>query len=159
MALDAFIFCNCFETKRLKEKPPVDIDLFVSEYGSIEWNSIDLQTDLILDQWVAFRACEHQNGVLLHHYLGNIALIALLRSELKIESHKFPILLEKVLFCGTHCGDFLPFADVELLKTEVSQLSKHISLTNEDQHFVNEFQKKMEELIAASISVQKPISF
>ncbi len=159
MALDAFVFCNCFETKRLKEKPPVDIDLFVSEYGSIEWNFIDLQTDLILDQWIAHSACENQNSVLLHHYLGNIALIALLRSELAIESHKFPVLLEKVLYSGTHCGDFLPFADVELLKIEVSQLSNHISLTKVDQHFVNEFQKKMEELIAASLLVQKPISF
>jgi hypothetical protein len=81
MGLDAVVYCDCFERGRLREPPPPGCNLSVSDDGSLLCGSEDLEVQLAFDQWQLERACEHELGVLLHHYIGNIALVAALRDE------------------------------------------------------------------------------
>ena len=61
------------------------------------------------DQWLA-ESCEHE-GFILSFFLGNITKVGNLRSFLRHLQGKpgprFPILLEKVLYDGTHTGDWI----------------------------------------------------
>jgi hypothetical protein len=84
--------------------------------------SDDLPVELAFDQWRQTRACEHEDGILVHHYIGNIALVGFLRNELQRASDQFPMILEKVLYNGTHCGDFIAVADLPRLRSEVVAL-------------------------------------
>jgi hypothetical protein len=160
MGLDASVYCDCFERGRLKSAPPSGT-LIVDPSGSLEHHgSLDsVEAELLWDQWRLDQACEHSGGVLMHHYLGNIALIALLRSELNRDASRFPILLGKVFYNGTHCGDFLGTDMVPALKAEVEGLAKFKYSTEKAQEYMAYFQKQMLELISASISVNKPITF
>src|SRR5437773_8809051 len=106
MGLDATVYCNCFETDRLKELPPDSTIIYVSADGSLDCRSDNMEVLLAFDQWLQNHACEHESGIFIHHRIGNIALVGLLREELRRESNKFPILLEKVLYNGVHAGDY-----------------------------------------------------
>ena len=47
------------------------------------------------------------SGILLHHRIGNLAQVGLLRRELERETPTFPLLLMKVLYSGTHAGNLV----------------------------------------------------
>lgn len=113
---------------------------------------------LRFDEW-RYSACEHPNGVLLHHRLGNISLIGLLRSELQREASRFPILLGRVVYSGTHGGDYIPFEMVPKLQAELDGLNTFKCSEKESEVYIFEFRRQMLELVAASLSVQKPIVF
>src|SRR6185436_14322396 len=106
MGLDAFVHCNCFETRDLKEGPPYPDLISVNADGSLEFHSADLETLIALDEWLNHRACAHQSGILLHHRIGNVAMVGLLRTELAREPEKFPLILKQILYSGTHSGDY-----------------------------------------------------
>jgi hypothetical protein len=157
MGLDARVYCNCFETGKIKESPPESVLVFVTDDGSLECKSEDLDILLAFDQWLRFRACAHQDGILVHHRIGNIALVELLHKELKVEVESYPILLERVLYSGAHTGDYLAFADVENLRAEINNLSALQHTAN--QSLITTFQRQMQELVAAALSTGNPISF
>jgi hypothetical protein len=114
---------------------------------------------LEFDQWLLHRACEHEDGVLLHHRIGNIALVSLLHSELSREAEKFPIVMEKILYSGTHAGDYLALDIVENLKAELDHLGELVCSNERSQKFVDEFRQQLIELVKAALEVRKPISF
>jgi len=76
------VYCSCFETGTLNEPPPYPDLISVGPDGSLEFKSQDLDVLLELDQWLLNRACAHKNGTLLHHRIGNMAQVGLLRGEL-----------------------------------------------------------------------------
>jgi hypothetical protein len=159
MGLDATVYCNCFESRKLKVLP-LFIDLiFVDSDGSLACKSEDLDTLLEFDQWLYSRACEHKNGILLHHRIGNIALVALLRKELSPESEKFPIILQKIIYNGIHGGDYLSLTFIENLQNELDYLTDFICSSEGNQAFVNDFRRQLIELTNAALQVGKPISF
>jgi hypothetical protein len=161
MGLDAQVYCDCYEKGRLREPPPRDVSLRVELDGSLgrERDNGSLEDDVAWDEWREQRACEHHGGVLLHHRLGNISLIGLLRAELQREPGDFPLLLTKVLYSGSHCGDFLPVDSVLTLQQEVEALSGLRCSTPDADRFMAGFRAQMLELIAASLSVRMPIVF
>jgi hypothetical protein len=75
MGLDATVYCNCFEMGMLREPPPCPDIVHVTPDGSLDCKSDDLDTLLSFDRWLLERACEHENGILLHHRIGNLALV------------------------------------------------------------------------------------
>src|ERR1700755_1448803 len=107
MGLDAPVYCDCYESGRLREPPPNPDLISVVPDGSLDCRSDDLDTLLEFDRWLLERDCEHENGVLLHHRIGNLAQVTLLRGELNREAGKVPIVLEKVVYSDTHAGDYL----------------------------------------------------
>ncbi len=161
MSLDACVYCDCYEKGRLRERPPVGVSLRVEPDGSLGRGRDEgtLEADLAWDQWRGQLACEHPSGILLHHRLGNISLIGLLRSELQREAARFPILLTKVLYSGSHAGDYLAVQEVPALQREIEALAHFRCTTREAEGFLSDFRLQMAELAAASLSVSKPIVF
>ena len=133
MGLDAAVYCNCFESGKLKEPPPCPTLISIAPDGSLDCRSEELDTLLEFDQWLLNRACEHGNGILLHHRIGNMAQVALLRNELNREAEKFPVLLGKVLYNGTHGGDYLSLDDVKELQGELNHLDKFACSSKKNQ--------------------------
>ena len=159
MGLDATVYCNCFESNKLKELPPYPDLAFVTRDGSLDCKSEDLDILIEFDQWLFNRACEHEDGVLLHHRVGNIALVSLLYSELSRGAEMFPVILQKILYSGTHAGDYLSLDVVESLKIELDYLGYFVCSSERSQEFVNEFHQHLVELVKAALEVKKPISF
>ncbi len=160
MGLDACVYCDCFEKGKLLSHPPVGFATQVEPDGSLGPGRDDYSLEQILawDQWCG-RGCEHARGMLLHHRLGNIALIGSLRAELKREPERFPILLNKVVYSGSHAGDFLPVDTVKDLEKELEQLASFKCQSKKSDKFMAQFRLQMLELVAASLSVMKPIAF
>ena len=158
MGLDATVYCDCFETRNLKEPAPCQ-NVFVSADGSLECPSKDLDELLTFDQWLLHRACAHPDGILFHHRVGNLAQVELLRSELESEGEMFPVLLGKVLHSGTHAGDHLSSEDIVEMQRELGKLTKLICSTEMNQVYVDRFREQMIELAGVALRVGKPISF
>ena len=156
MGLDATVNCNCFELGLHKEQPPCTV--VVTADGSLDCKSNDLDTQLSFDKW-QLHACEHESGILLHHRIGNIAQVGLLRSELKQDELKFPILLTKVLYNGIHSGDYLTSTDIDDLQLELDNLRSWLCSTPSNQEYIDWFRQQMTELVEAATKVRKPISF
>jgi hypothetical protein len=161
MGLDACVYCDCYEKGRLRTLPLDGVSLYVTPYGALECDSKHMSIDAVLafDQWQAFSACEHEESVLLHHYLGNISLVALLRSELQREPSRFPVLLTKVVYSGAHCGDYLTFETIPPLQRELESLADFECSTREADEFMAQFRTQMSELATTALSVAKPIAF
>src|SRR5688500_14890311 len=111
MGLDACVHCNCFETGKLNTDPPELGRVLLMEDGSLDYQCDNLEQTMAFDRWLRNDACSHRNGILFHHYLGNISLVAFIRNELARDD-QFPILLKKVVYSGTHAGDWLNFETV-----------------------------------------------
>jgi hypothetical protein len=161
MGLDAFVYCDCYEKGRLREPPPSGVLLRVEPDGWLgpEHDDGTLESGLAWDRWREQRACEHVSGILLHHRLGNIALVGLLRAELRRETDHFPILTAKVIYSGSHTGDFLAVETIPALQRELELLREFQCTTRESADFMSEFREQMSELATVALSVGKPISF
>ncbi len=159
MGLDATVYCDCYEIGKLGEPPPDPTSIYVAPDGSLACRSDDLETLIAFDQWLRERACEHKDGVLLHHYIGNIALVALLREELSERANEFPILLGKVVYDGVHAGDYLSQEDIKNALRELILLSEFTTADDKRQLYVKNFYQQMRVLIESALSAGKPISF
>ncbi len=159
MGLDAVVYCSCFEAGRLRTPPPHGVEVYVGDDGSLDCRGECPEAALVFDAWCYKEACDHENGVLLHRRLGNISLVGLLREELGHQAKAFPALLSKVLYSGTHCGDWLTAEEVRTVQMELGQLKKHCCESARAQELVDAFRQQMEELVACSLQVGKPIVF
>ncbi len=160
MSLDAFVFCDCFERGRLKEPPPAGCRIVVGTDGSVE--NVGEKTPegaLAFDDWRWYRMCEHPEGILLHHRIGNIALVSILRAELRRFPDRFPMILSKVVYNGIHASDFIPAQDVERLRPELKALAEVHSKDANVEWFLRSFEMQMSELVDCALRVDKPISF
>ncbi len=158
MGLDATVYCNCFERGLLKEPPPCST-VFVADNGSLDCGNEDLNTVLPFDEWCNDRACDHPSTILLHRRLGNTAQVGLLRRELQSAEATFPILLTKVLYSGTHAGDYLTLEDIASLEVELDQLGSFVCSVQPNQEYIDRFRQQMIELVDTAWRVTKPISF
>ena len=174
MGLDARVYCNCYETGKLREPPPYPDLIRIAEYGGLyfanpDWEQVKhlgwassewqaaINKDIEFDQWLALNACEHPDGVLVHHRIGNMWRVSDLRQELGREPQKFPAILGKVLYSGIHAGDYVK--DFEQLKIELGPLSAFRCSTSELDQYMQYFHQQMSELVAAALSVNKAICF
>jgi hypothetical protein len=156
MGHDACVYCDCYERGRLRTPPPQSELVYVDECGQVvDAPGADVEA---FDAWAA-TACEHPGGELIHHRLGNIALIEFLRAELSRSRGGFPILLNKVVYDGTHCGDHLDLPTVGFLGAEINSMRSLHCEDSEEEELLRTFERQMEELVAASLAVRKPIAF
>ena len=159
MGLDATVFCNCFELGLLKTPPLTEWGVYVVPEGHR-----DCASDLTSERKDAFYAwsdvaCEHEDGVALHHRIGNISGVAALREELSRAPEQFPLLLSKVLYNGTHAGDWLDVPTVEALQPELKHLSGLHAQDVDGEWFLRQFEQQMRELVACALNLRKPIVF
>ncbi len=157
MGLDAAVYCDCFEIGRLKELPPDLALVYVRANGSLDCRSKNAEVLSAFDAWLQKRACEHEEGVLVSHWIGNATHVGLLRGELEKDAKKFSVLLEKVLYSGTHTGDYLSGKEIFELQNELKVLAKFAARDKDTQSFIDEFRMQIVELADAALSVKKPI--
>ena len=97
--------------------------------------------------------------MLLHHYLGNITRVGLVRAALSRQPQLFPIILGKVIHNGIHAGDILTVQQVESLLPELEALATMTPSDERQAGCVRSFEQQLKELVAASLRLRKPISF
>jgi hypothetical protein len=158
MGLDATVYCDCMERGRLRTPPRPEWQVYIDESGARFPKTSGLEEDLAFDRWNV-TACSHEDGVLLHHWLGNMSAVGLIRATLADLQETFPLILSKVVHSGTHCGDHLPTGSLPQLAVEVQALSSVRPAKPLAAEWLRDFEKKMTELLAAANSVGKPISF
>jgi hypothetical protein len=159
MGLDAFVFCNCFETGQIKVEPNPEWGVIVTDDGQIECSSHDLDAQQAFEEWRMNEACQHKDCILLGHSIGNISWVASLRASLDGISIALPIILDKVLYSGSHCGDWLDISTVQDLQQELDAL-RHIHLQQpQDEDQLRTFARQMQELVEAALAAGNPICF
>ena len=158
MSLDAYVRCNCIRDGRAKPHPfPERLTFDDSGTPFLTGDPSEEEWDAH-DHWTA-ESCEH-GGYLLSLPLGNISRIAHLRTFLRGLQGKpgprFPILLEKVIYNGTHTGDWIPLEQSPALLKEVDTVlhSRDILASSEKEFFEN-----LKQLCEASIETRNPILF
>jgi hypothetical protein len=158
MGLDAVVFCNCYEKGTLKRQPPNPELVYVLPNGDLRCHSED---DEILERFDRWRsaACKHEDGMIAGDCLGNINHIGSMKSALRLTRVEFPILRKKVLFCGSHTGDFLKLADVEKLQVELDRLKSFRSGDKELDKDLQALRRQLLKLTRISLKIRKPIAF
>ena len=158
MTLDAHVRCRCIQDGLAKPHPlpgKLALDESSALYLTGEPSAEEYEAH---DRWLA-ESCEH-GGYLLSEFLGNITKIAHLRDFLKglqgSPGPRFPILLEEVIYDGTHSGDWLqPSMTAALLKEVETVLQSSDILTDNEKEFFT----SMKCLCEASIETGNPIVF
>ena len=158
MGLDARVRCNCVQEGKAKPHPFPD-RLRLDETGEPiltgDPSDDDLETH---EAWFA-KSCAH-DGYVASESLGNVTSVKHLREFLRglqgDPGPKFPLLLEKVLYNGTHTGDWIPTADSEALLREVQVVLQSSDILSEGE---KAFFNSMERLCQASLATGNPIVF
>lgn len=136
MGLDACVYCDCVEKELFKIPHPLPHLLLVDEAGCLCIASGNEAEQNLHEEWNWKHPCPYEDFVLIHHRLGNISLVDLIRHMMKaISKHpssEFPIIWSKAIYSGCHCGDFLTNDDVYQLQKELSLLTYPENLTDED---------------------------
>lgn len=158
MALDAFVFCDCFERDNLRSNPPGGMELRVAPNGDITSDPPDDSAWHAFIAWKLAKACLHQGMILVRHRLGNDTAISGIRSELQKDALRFPLLLEKVVYSGTHTCDWLPLSTLSRLTEELKQIDPDPAHTPAADA-LRLFKIQIAELIIAAQIAQKPICF
>jgi len=114
---------------------------------------IRLDLRLAHDKWHR-NSCAH-SGYLVDRRLGNISLVAYVREFLQSHSpNDFPLMLERVVYSGSHCGDWIALSDVPQLLAETRRLQ---GLTSDP--LILEFANDVAALAEASLATGNPIVF
>lgn len=167
MGLDAVIFCNCVETNKLKIPHPFPRLLRIAKNGSPEIRSKDTAKIEKHDAWMELPPCKHEGMMVDGDSLGNAGGVGViyeaLSSAQKPLRAQFSVLLNKVFYSGTHCGDFLTLAQVRKLDVELKQLRKlkltDLGIAKSDVKWVAEIISGLARLVKVAQRVGKPISF
>ena len=160
MGLHAVVYCDCFERGKVRELPPQPELVYVEPSGqvSFKWDAPNADQHRFYD-WLA-KACDHgPMGELVFHRLGNISLIAFLREILSKTPERFPVLLAKVLYDGTHGGDYLGLEEVSAVAAEVAALRAVGDTQPHNEALIRGFERQMSELVEAAQRLAKPIAF
>jgi hypothetical protein len=163
MSLNAVVYCDCIEKGRVTKPHPRPDLLFIDEKGAPDISSTDPLEIEAHDRWESLRPCQHEHFWLIEHWLGNVSLIGSIRAFLQQYSsdpaREYPVLWSKVIYDGSHTGDFLTIDAVRELSDEMDRLSSMEHLTTSDTSPLVELLRKLNDLVRASQSVNKPISF
>jgi hypothetical protein len=155
MGLDASVRCNCIKEGKALPHPFPELLAFdeTGEPTLRKEGQISLDLWAVHDEWYR-NSCSH-SGHLVDRRLGNIGLVAHVREFLQRNSpNDFPLLLERVVYSGAHCGDWLAAGDVPRLLAETRRLQ---GLTSDPLIF--QFTNDVTALAEASLATGNPIVF
>jgi len=155
MGLDASVRCNCIKEGKARPHPFPELLAF-DKTGEPTLKG-DRETNLKLwlkhEKWYR-DSCPHA-GYLVEKRLGNMTSVAYVRGFLENHSpNSFPLFLERVVYSGTHSGDWVTASDVPQLLTETRRLQ---GLTSDP--LILQFTNDVVELAEASIATGNPIVF
>lgn len=156
MGLDACVRCNCIQEGRAARHPLPELLRFDGDgepYLAPEEGISESQWAMH-NQWCK-AACPHADGYILSKRLGNISSIVHVRAFIELlPSTHWPLLLERVVYSGTHCGDSISRGDAAILAKEARLL-----LESACDPCVKEFAIDLIELTEASMATGNPILF
>ena len=105
-------------------------------------------------------ACEHEDCVLVDHYIGNATWVSRLRESLQeLNVTLLPIIMNEVIYSGTHCCDWLDIPPVEGLQHELYILADIHCSDEQDEARLRNFESQMRELVHAALKEMRPILF
>jgi hypothetical protein len=159
VALNAVVFCNCFEKGRLREPPPVGCRLAVVDDGSLVCGNGDFFVQAAFANWLHDRACDHFDGRLVHLSLGDVEEIAALRAILKGTWTRCPTLFSRVLQYRTHESEVIAPHELGTLRAEVTALGDIHLQDREMERLLRAFESRMAELLECAMFANKPIVF
>jgi hypothetical protein len=159
MRISATVFCNCFERRRLREPPPVGCRLAVAEDGSLLCGSGDLFVQAAFVHWLRDRACDHEDGRLVHRLLGEHAEIAAVRAILEEISSRFSMMLSRVLHLGDGETAIIALRELPALRAEVIAFGDVRSQHPDTEKTVRKFESRLAELVECAMFAEKPIAF
>jgi len=159
MSLDGYVRCTCIREGKLKKPHPFPARLTWDESNGPSLSGDPSEEEWEAhDQWVQ-NSCEHE-GFLVSEFLGNITRIQNVREFLRgLQGNpgpKFPILLKKVVYDGTHTGDWVPIKQTPALLKEVNLVLGSSDILTQGE---KEFFESMKRLCEASIATGNPIMF
>jgi hypothetical protein len=167
MGLDAHVRCNCAKEGKTKSFPfpgrlafeeSGEPYLLSANGGAGDMSaSTDMNELLRFDEWESAQGCEHE-GFLVKARIGNISYVGYIRGWINTEAgnakRQFPLLSEKVVYSGTHCGDWITSSDARGLLGELEMLNQ---FARDEYH--RAFIKTMNLLCEASLASGNPIVF
>jgi hypothetical protein len=160
MSLTGTVYCDCVEKNQLRIPHPLPELLFVDESGYPNIRSSDPHQEVLHDNWEAQNPCSHSGFRLAEYWLGNVASIGQIREKIdklsQLTKTSSRILTAKVIYSGSHSGDYLTPSEVVELGDELASMQKMESSKDPQ---LNEFVRKLEDLINKAMSVGKPIAF
>lgn len=156
MSLDAFVRCSCIRDGKGKPHPFAERLIF-DERGEPSLSGNPSEEDgEAHDRWLG-ESCEH-NGFLVGESLGSITLAKRLRDFLRglqgDPAPRFPILLKKVVYDGTHTGDWIGSKEAVRLLQEVDIVLHSSDILSQAE---KAFFTSMKRLCEASIAAGNPI--
>jgi hypothetical protein len=157
MGLDAFVYCDCFERDNLRCNPPAGVKVEVAPTGELACRTSDEKAWHAFSAWKRAKACPHEGMILIHHRLGSTSHIDNLRVGLQKQSGRFPIILHRILYCGSHTCDWIAFHQIPALTEELKHLNPQPSDPVADP--LRLFKIQMAELVIAAQMTRKPICF
>jgi hypothetical protein len=167
MGLDAVVFCNCVENKKIKVPHPFPRLLYVSSNGCPQIRTRDAIKIAAHDEWMEIPPCKHGSMQFDGCSLGSGGAAIVISAALYIAQEqakaKFPILLKKVFYSGTHTGDFLSLAQVRKLDVELKQFRKlkltDLGIGKKDAKWMSEIFDCLARIVKVALKVGKPIAF
>jgi hypothetical protein len=89
------------------------------------------------------------------HRLGNISEISTLREEAVRLVGPESVILQKILYSGTHCGDFILVDSIPILQVEIDLIRRAMKQSEQLRQFAN----SLEELVRTARNEGNPIVF
>ena len=158
MGLDAHVRCSCIRDGRARADPFPERLLFDEAAGPYLGGDPSLEDSITHDRWFD-DSCEH-HGYVISERLGNISMIAHIREFLVgLQGRprpRFPILLQQVVYDGTHSGDYISHEQAPTLLKEVEVVLQSADILDANE---KEFFTSLKRLCLASIETQNPIVF
>jgi|GEM_PF-670872 len=158
MTLDASVYCRCFEDGSMKSPPdPWQIEV-CHETGCRELanaREYSLDEEIRFDDWNV-TACDHEDGIAMHVFLGNITAVANIRGLLRSLMPPGSLLVEAVFYDGMHSGDQIKVDDLDPLRNEVAFVLPRL---NDDGARFRPLLEKFEQLIGLALELPRPIVF
>jgi hypothetical protein len=159
MTLDAWVFCDCLEKGRLREPPPPGCRLAVAGDGSLVCESGDFFVRAAFRQWLYSRACGHENGVLIHHSIGDTGEIRQLRAALGQLSERYHVLRSQVVLNARRAESIVAPEQLSALRAEVIALGDIRCGDREKDDLIRRFELQMIELVECATFANKPVVF
>jgi hypothetical protein len=136
---------------------PIPELLRIDENGGpyLAWEQGISKTQWTLHEQWSKKGCPHEDGCLVFKRLGNVSTVANVRAHLRpLAQTHFRLLMEKVVYSGTHGGDSISAGEAELLLREARLLVDGTS-----DPLIKQFAADMIELAEASMATGNPIVF
>jgi hypothetical protein len=158
MNLNGFLRCTGIRDGKAKPHPFSDRLIFDESGEPKPTGDPSGEAWAAREQWTG-GLCEHE-GYLLSLFLGDITRVGNLRSFLRhlrgTPGPRFPILLEKVLYDGTHTGDWISSKIAEKLLKEVDTVLHSSDILAD---FEKEFFNNLKLLCEAIGATGSPVMF